>query len=157
VSVSTEIGWVGRQFAEDTWSWEIRPIIDKKAGRWYVSLNPAIEKSLRGTNSGRGFEFAPALNVKYDVTPKIAAGIEYYSGLGPISHFDPRAEQMQQIFPSIDLAFSTSGFLAVFAARNDMPFRLPDSSPSSRLGMTCLFDFRIPRSLRRSGRSVRWP
>ena len=32
-SLSTEIGWVGRQFAEDTWSWEIRPIIDKKAGR----------------------------------------------------------------------------------------------------------------------------
>ena len=106
VSLSTEVGWVGRQFAEDTWSWEIRPIIDKKAGRWYVSFNPALEKSLHGTNTGRGFEFAPALNVKYDVTPKIAAGIEYYGGLGPISHFDPRAEQMQQIFPSIDLNLS---------------------------------------------------
>src|SRR5207245_9899763 len=82
---------------------EISPIRDKQAGRWYVSLSPALEKSLRGANSGHGFEFAPALNVKFDVTPKIAAGIDYYGGLGPISHFDPRAAQMQQIFPSIDL------------------------------------------------------
>jgi hypothetical protein len=98
-----EAGWAQRKFAEDTWSLEIRPIVDKEIGRWYVAFNPALEKSLRGANSARGFEFAPALNVKFDVTPKIAAGIEYDGGLGPLSHFDPRGDQAHQIFPSVDL------------------------------------------------------
>jgi hypothetical protein len=139
VSVSTEIGWVGRQFAGDTWSWEIRPIIDKEMGRWYVSFNPALEKSLHGSNSGRGFEFAPALNVKFNVTPKVAAGIEYYGGLGPVSHFDPRAEQEQQIFPSFDLNIS------------------PDWEFNAGIG------FGLTRSTDRAiikmivGRRVRWP
>jgi hypothetical protein len=103
VSLSTEFGWVSPRFSEDTWSWEIRPIIDKQAGRWYLSLNPTLEKSFHGANSARGFQFAPNVNVKYDVTPKIAAGIEYYGGLGPLSHFDPRSSQTHQIFPSVDL------------------------------------------------------
>jgi len=106
VSLSTEIGYVRPRYAADTWSWEVRPIVDKTLGRWYVALNPALEKSLHGENAGRGFELAPALNVKFDVTPKVAAGIEYYAGLGPLSHFDPSAAQSHQIYPSIDLNVS---------------------------------------------------
>jgi hypothetical protein len=139
VSLSTEIGWVSRKFAEDTWSWEIRPIIDKDMGRWYVSFNPALEKSLHGANSGRGFEFAPALNIKYNVTPKIAAGIEYYGGVGPISHFDPRAEQTQQIFPSIDLNLSP-----------DWEF-----NAGIGFGLTQSTDRRIFKMI--VGRRLRWP
>jgi hypothetical protein len=106
VSLSTEIGYVRARYADDTWSWEVRPIIDKTLGRWYLAFNPALEKSLHGANAGRGFELAPAMNVKFDVTPKVAAGIEYYGALGPLSHFDPSAEQSHQIFPSIDLNLS---------------------------------------------------
>src|SRR5947207_9107558 len=46
LSLSTEFGYVRRSYAEDTWSWELRPIIDKQIGRWYFALNPALEKSL---------------------------------------------------------------------------------------------------------------
>lgn len=106
VSLSTEIGYVRARYADDTWSWEIRPIVDKSIGRWYLAFNPALEKSLHGANAGRGFELAPAMNVKFDVTPKVAAGIEYYAGLGPLSHFDPSAAQSHQIYPSIDLNVS---------------------------------------------------
>jgi hypothetical protein len=98
VSLSTEFGWVSSRFSEDTWSWEIRPIIDKELGRWYLSFNPALEKSFHGQNAARGFAFAPAVNIKYDVTPKVAAGIEYYGGL--------RSPQSHQIFPAIDLNLS---------------------------------------------------
>jgi hypothetical protein len=103
VSVSTEVGFQGRRYSEDTWNWEIRPIVDKQIGPWYVAFNPALEKSLRGLNAGRGFEFAPAFAVKCDVTPKLTAGLEYYGGLGPLSRFDPAGEQVHKIFPSIDL------------------------------------------------------
>jgi hypothetical protein len=34
VSLSNEVGYQRRAFSPDTWTWEIRPIIDKKIGRW---------------------------------------------------------------------------------------------------------------------------
>src|SRR5262249_1292365 len=68
VSLSGEIGYFRKEFSEESWTWEIRPIIDKEIGRWYIAFNPAFENH---------FEFEPALNIKYDVTPKVAAGIEY--------------------------------------------------------------------------------
>src|ERR1051326_8040307 len=48
VSLSNEIGYQRRTFSPDTWTWEMRPIIDKKLGRWYWSFNPTIDKSLHG-------------------------------------------------------------------------------------------------------------
>jgi len=37
---------------------------------------------------------------------KVAAGVEYYGSLGPVTGFDPVAQQQQQIIPAIDLNFS---------------------------------------------------
>src|ERR1700723_328927 len=48
VSLSTEIGYQRRDFSTDTWTWEIRPIIDKQIGRWYFAVNPALERSFHG-------------------------------------------------------------------------------------------------------------
>jgi len=39
------------------------------------------------------------------VTRKIAAGIEYYGALGPITGFDALRDQQQQIFPNVDVDF----------------------------------------------------
>jgi len=103
VSLSSEIGYQRRQFAEDTWTCEIRPIIDKKAGRWYLSFNPTIDKSLHGLNAGQGWGFSPNAKVSYDFSKAISAGLEYYGALGPIGNPDPLADQQQQIFPSVDL------------------------------------------------------
>src|SRR6266704_2464279 len=83
LSLSTELGYQRRSFSEDTWTWELRPIIDKQWNRWYFSLNPSVEKSLHGANSGAGFAFAPSFKVSFDLTAKIGVGIEYYSSLGP--------------------------------------------------------------------------
>ncbi len=103
VSVSNEIGYQRRKFSTDTWTWEIRPIVDQKWKRWYWSFNPTFDRALKGESSSRGFAFSPNFKVSYDLTRKIAAGIEYYGALGPVSGFDPLRDQQQQIFPSIDL------------------------------------------------------
>src|SRR5438105_243855 len=105
VSLSTELGYQRRAFSTDTWTWEIRPIIDQKVGRWYWSFNPAVEKSLKGDNSGSGFGFIPAAKVSYDVTSRVAAGLEYYGDIGPISRIDPPRQQQHLIFPVIDVDF----------------------------------------------------
>src|SRR5438552_394954 len=56
VSLSNEIGYQRRVFSEDTWTWEIRPIVDKQLGRWYLSFNPTVDRALHGLNVSRGFE-----------------------------------------------------------------------------------------------------
>jgi hypothetical protein len=106
LSLSTEIGYQRSSFSEDTWTWEIRPIIDKQWGRWYLALNPALEKSLAGLNSNQGFVFAPSAKLSFGLTKLIAMGAEYYGTLGPLESFSPAEQQQQQIFPALDLNFS---------------------------------------------------
>jgi hypothetical protein len=106
VSISQEIGYQRRRFSEDSWNYELRPIIDKKIGGWYFSFNPAFDRALHGLNTGRGWEFSPNVKISYDFTKKIAGGVEYYGALGPVSQFDPISQQSQQIFPTIDLNLS---------------------------------------------------
>lgn len=103
VSLSNEIGYQRRQFSEDTWTWEMRPIIDQKLGRWYWSFNPTFDRSFHGSGVSRGMVFSPNFKFSYDITPKIAGGLEYYGSVGPATGFDPVAQQQHQIFPSIDL------------------------------------------------------
>lgn len=106
ISVSNEIGYQRPNFSEDTWSWEIRPIIDKELKGWYLAFNPTFERAIHGPNVSRGFEFSPNFKVSYDVTKKVAVGLEYYGGLGPVTGFDPVHDQQQQIIPAIDLNLS---------------------------------------------------
>ena len=106
VSVSTEFGYQRREFSADTWTLEIRPIVDKKFGRWYFSFNPTVDRALHGENESQGFEFSPNAKFSYDFTKKISGGLEYYGAFGPIGNFDPLAEQQQQIFPTVDLNVS---------------------------------------------------
>ncbi len=106
ISISQEIGYVRPSFSADTWSYELRPIIDKTAGRWYFSFNPAFERALHGLSVHQGWTFAPAFKFSYDLTKKVAAGIEYYGATGPATEFDPLDQQEHQIFPTIDLNLS---------------------------------------------------
>lgn len=106
VSISNEIGYQRRIYSPNTWTWEIRPIVDKDLGRWYLSFNPTVDRALKGPDTKRGFEFSPNFKVGYAFTKKISGGLEYYGALGPIGHIDPLRDQQQQIFPSIDLNVS---------------------------------------------------
>ncbi len=106
LSVSNEVGYQRRIFSVNTWTWEIRPIIDKKLGPWYLSFNPTVDKALHGPDTSRGYEFSPNFKFSYDVTPKVALGMEYYGAVGPVTGFDPFREQQQQFVPAVDLNVS---------------------------------------------------
>lgn len=105
VSISQEIGWSKARFSGDTWTYELRPIIDKTIGAWYVSLNPAIDKSLRGPTSSEHFAFAPNVQVGYDVTKKVNLALEYYGATGTIDHLDPLREQEHMLFAATNIDF----------------------------------------------------
>ena len=103
VSLSQEIGYQRPEFSADTWTWEIRPIVDKKLGPWYLSFNPTLDRSFHGPSVDKGVEFSPNVKVSYDFTKRIAGGLEYYGAYGPIGGFDPLRDQQQQFFPTIDV------------------------------------------------------
>jgi hypothetical protein len=105
VSISQEFGYARSKFSADTWTYELRPIIDKDIGRLYVSLNPTFEKSLRGPGSSAPFEFTPNVNVGYDVTKRVNLAIEYYGATGTIKRVEPIAEQEHQLFGAVNLDF----------------------------------------------------
>ena len=105
VSLSTEVGYQRRQYSVDTWTWEIRPIIDKKIAGWYLSFNPSFDRSFHGASVHQGVVFSPNFKAGYDVTKRVNVGIEYYGSLGPVSGFDPVRDQQQQIIPSVDIDF----------------------------------------------------
>jgi len=105
-SLSFEFGYQRRAFSTDTWTLEIRPIVDRQLGRWYIALNPTLERALKGAGTSAGFEFAPNAAITYDITPAVTAGLEYYGAVGPLSGFDPLNQQEHQVFPALDLNLS---------------------------------------------------
>jgi hypothetical protein len=105
LSISNEIGWQRPNFSLDTWTWEIRPIVDKKIGKLYLAFNPTVDRSLHGPESKRGFQFSPNVKFGYDVTKKVNMGVEYYGAVGPLTGFDPVRDQQQQFIPAVDIDF----------------------------------------------------
>ena len=106
VSLSTEVGYQRAVYSPDTWTWELRPIIDKAIGRWYLAFNPALERTWRGPDVVHGVQFAPAVKVGFDFTKWISGGVEYYADYGTIGRFDPLHQQQQQVFIVTDLNVS---------------------------------------------------
>lgn len=106
VSLSAEFGFERRSYSQDTWTLELRPIVDKKSGRLYWSLNPTLDLALAGLNASRGLEFSPNAKISFDLSSIVSFGVEYYGALGPVSGFDSPAVQQHQLFPAIDLNIS---------------------------------------------------
>jgi hypothetical protein len=67
------------------------------------SINPTLDRSFYGPGVHDGVVFSPNLKFNYDFTPKISGGLEYYGSVGPVTGFNPIAQQQQPIFPVIDL------------------------------------------------------
>jgi hypothetical protein len=103
LSLSAEIGYQRRQFSQDTWTFELRPIVDKQLGKWYLAFNPALDRSFHGPAVRQGVTFSPNFKAGYDLTKRVNAGLEYYGSVGDLAGFDPFRDQQQQILPAIDL------------------------------------------------------
>ena len=103
VSLSTEFGFQKKAFSANTSTLEIRPIIDKKWHKLYISLNPTLDKSFAGPDQNRGLIFSPNIKGSYDITKVVALGLEYYGSTGPFFHYDAFKQQMQQLFVATDL------------------------------------------------------
>lgn len=106
VSLSLEAGYQKLQYCTDDWTMEIRPIVDKKWGAFYVAFNPVFDKSIHGLNQKNGFNFSPNLKASYNITKATALGFEYYGSVGKINIPAPFQQQQHQLFFAVDLDLS---------------------------------------------------
>ncbi|HWB98205.1 MAG TPA: hypothetical protein VG672_15935, partial [Bryobacteraceae bacterium] len=105
LSLSTEFGYQRAIYSRDTWTWEIRPIVDKQMGRFYWSVNPTFEKSFHGPEQKHGYVFEPNVKLSYGITKMVAGGVEYYGAVGPLQNLIPLHDQEHAILPAVDVDF----------------------------------------------------
>jgi hypothetical protein len=105
LSLSQEVGYQRKEFGEDTWSWEFRPIIDQTVGRFYWSFNPALGFSLKGPNAGKSPDFEPNAQIGFDATKRVNVALEYYGGLGPLNKLEPLKTSQQLLVPALNIDF----------------------------------------------------
>lgn len=104
LSLSAEFGTQQSAYSEDTWSVEIRPIIDKQWDKLYISLNPTLAVSIAGTLNNHTPVFNPNIKLAYQFFKTTTLGLEYYGTAGYINHFDKISEQQHAFYLVYDLA-----------------------------------------------------
>lgn len=100
-SLSTEIGFQSNKYSEDTWSVEVRPIVDKQFNRLYLSFNPTFGIGLQGS-SDHSPSFEPNIKTSYSFN-KVALGLEYYGNLGQLDLVPRISQENHALFAVVDL------------------------------------------------------
>lgn len=108
VSLSLEFGYWRPAYDENEWTLEVRPILEKKFGRWQIDLNPVVGRALKGPGTPDGWDFEPSARIAYETTKTLDVSLEYYGGIGPLKNVLPKSEQSHQIYPGGDWKISES-------------------------------------------------
>lgn len=103
LSLSVEFGYQRSDYATDTWSLELRPIIDKQWQKLYISFNPTLGIALKSEYNNSVPSFEPNLKVGYAFFKNNSFGIEYYGDCGSINHFDRLPQESHTLFLAYDL------------------------------------------------------
>ena len=75
---------------------ELRPIIDKEFTRWQVVFNPVFERATRGPGTQHGWNFEPAMLLRWKREP-FSPSLEYYGEVESITaapHAQPEVHQL---------------------------------------------------------------
>ena len=102
ISLSAEVGLPREIYEENSVTLELRPIIEKKIGRFQMDFNPVIGRALRGPGK-KEWDFEPGVRFGYEVTKKFDLSLEYYGSTGPLGNALPTDEQVHQLYPGWDL------------------------------------------------------
>lgn len=109
VAVNAEISTLPRAYADSRFGAELRPIVDVRAGRAYLSVNPILSFDLQGSLAGRP-QLEPAAKAEAMLLDdRLGVGVEYYASLGPLTAPFPFREQVHRLFGVIDLARVPAG------------------------------------------------
>ena len=96
-----EAGYETRPGENEQWTVEAVPVVGWRDGKWDFTLNPGVTIASGGDQAGR-LLFEPAAKVSYQVAPKGALGVEYFSEAGPISKILPANRRNELAFLTLD-------------------------------------------------------
>jgi hypothetical protein len=102
LALNIELSSIPAFFEPNVWGSELRPIIDVRWKRLYVSFNPIIDIDLAGAQAGRP-QFQPALKIAVTVHGPLALGVEYYAAFGPLTDIAPIAQQLHRLLGVVDI------------------------------------------------------
>ena len=84
-----------KNWDENRYSSEIRPIIGWHLKPWDIIINPILDTEYDGV---KNLDFAPAMRVAYNFTDKWALSVEEYSDYGPLHALYGGADQAHVIY-----------------------------------------------------------
>jgi len=92
-----EFSFQNQRYEENTRRAELRPILDREWEHWQVVFNPVFERALHGPGTRRGWNFEPALLLRWK-REKFSPSVEYYGEVESIN-VPPRAQpEVHQVF-----------------------------------------------------------
>ena len=109
----TEFSFQRTQYEENSRRVEIRPIIERRWGRFQLDGNPVFERAIHGPGTSDGWNFEPAGRFAYESEGTFSPSIEYYSAWGPVPSLSPIREQFHQILPGGDLKLGARTIVSV--------------------------------------------
>lgn len=92
-----EFSFQNTRYEENSRRVELRPILDREAERWQLVLNPVFERALRGPGTERGWNFEPALLVRWKMSA-FKPSLEYYGEIESITRRPRGQPQTHELF-----------------------------------------------------------
>ena len=92
----SEFSFQKTRYEEDSRRVELRPILDREFERWQVVFNPVFERALHGPGTAHGWNFEPALLLRWK-RKAFSPSIEYYGEIESITarpYFQPEVHQL---------------------------------------------------------------
>jgi hypothetical protein len=92
----SEFSFQNTRYEENSRRVELRPILDREFKRWQIVFNPVFERALHGPGTRHGWNFEPALLLRWK-REKFSPSLEYYGEIESISaepYFQPEVHQL---------------------------------------------------------------
>src|SRR5688572_11453448 len=103
VAVSAEYTFNRSAFDGELQTLEIRPILDYRQGRLWLTANPSIEMVTRGSDEGLQPTFDLSTSAGWQLRPRVALTTDYYSSSATTRHLAPEVDAHHLIFGGVDL------------------------------------------------------
>lgn len=97
----TELSFQNSRYEENPRRLELRPIIDRDFDRWQVVFNPVFERATRGPGIAHGWNFEPALLLRWK-RKVFSPSIEYYGEIESITVRPHAQPEVHQVFTGGD-------------------------------------------------------
>jgi len=101
LALNGELSRIPADYEAPRWGGELRPILEARAGRLGLWLNPIVSFAF---DEGFHPELEPCAKAAWAFTDALSLGAEYYAGLGRIESFQPVGEQVHRGFGVLDFA-----------------------------------------------------